>query len=218
MSWGSLARVSAALAGSAALFFLLRGVGEPVLVGAYASAVGVGVAVFVGVVGQGQLAERFAPRAGGDRLLVFAAYGLTLAHYGLAALERWGVIGGLSWWMLARWVGLGVFVLGVGLAVWALVVNPYSSSAVRVQTERGHRLVTAGPYGWVRHPAYSGYLLALAGSPVALGVVWGALPTAVYCVLIVRRTMIEERLLRGALDGYGAYCGRVRWWFVPGVV
>jgi protein-S-isoprenylcysteine O-methyltransferase Ste14 len=86
---------------------------------------------------------------------------------------------------------------------------------VRLQTERGHHLVTAGPYRLVRHPGYTGFLFAIFASGPALGSWIAAVAVAPFLVLVVRRTLIEDRFLRERLDGYAEYAKRVRYRLVP---
>ena len=62
--------------------------------------------------------------------------------------------------------------------LWAMIVNPYVAPEVRIQTERGHRVITTGPYAIVRHPMYVGLILVLAGIPLLLGSCWAFLPVA----------------------------------------
>jgi len=66
------------------------------------------------------------------------------------------------------WVGLALAVAGCVFAIWARIMLAGDWSA-SVTVKRDHRLVRKGPYGIVRHPIYSGFLLALGGTALALG-------------------------------------------------
>jgi protein-S-isoprenylcysteine O-methyltransferase Ste14 len=112
---------------------------------------------------------------------------------------------------------LVVFVLGYVLATWALIVNKYFSSVVRIQSERGHTVVTSGPYRIVRHPGYSGGILAWLASPVLLGALWSFIPVALVSALYIVRTALEDRTLQNELPGYKEYAERVRYRLLPGV-
>jgi protein-S-isoprenylcysteine O-methyltransferase Ste14 len=112
---------------------------------------------------------------------------------------------------------LGVFALGNAFALWAARTNRFFSSFVRIQTERGHRVVTDGPYAFMRHPGYAGGLLALWVAPLALGSLWGLLPASVGIGFFVARTAREDRVLHEELAGYREYAARVRWRLIPGV-
>jgi len=113
----------------------------------------------------------------------------------------------------------GVLVLAAGnaLAHWAMAVNRFFSSVVRIQRDRGQHVVSEGPYGLVRHPGYAGVVLMLLGSPLALGSWWSMVPNVALGALLIHRTRLEERVLLAELDGYGAYAARVRARLLPGV-
>lgn len=115
-------------------------------------------------------------------------------------------------------VGLVVFAAGLFLLARAMAANKFFSTAVRVQDERGHRVVSQGPYGIVRHPGYLAMIVVVPAEALALGS-WSALVFAmVYSALIARRVMIEDRFLHQNLDGYAQYASRVRYRLLPGVV
>jgi protein-S-isoprenylcysteine O-methyltransferase Ste14 len=100
----------------------------------------------------------------------------------------------------------------VVLGGWA---NPFFSAVVRIQRERGHRVVSRGPYAFVRHPGYAGPLLAHVCLPLALGSLWGLLPALAGCACLVLRIGFEEGVLRAELAGYAEYAQRVRWRLLP---
>ncbi|PJB95189.1 MAG: isoprenylcysteine carboxyl methyltransferase, partial [Nitrospirae bacterium CG_4_9_14_0_8_um_filter_70_14] len=89
--------------------------------------------------------------------------------------------------------------------------------AVRIQTERGHQVVSTGPYARVRHPMYSGVVLVLVSIPLTLGPAWAFLPVGVVLVALVIRTAFEDRLLHRRLPGYREYAARVRYRLAPGI-
>lgn len=112
---------------------------------------------------------------------------------------------------------LAVFVLGYGLATWALIVNKFFSSVVRIQTERGHTVVTTGPYRLVRHPGYCGGIVSWLASPLVLGSLWSFIPAVIVVALTIVRTALEDRTLHAELPGYREYAARVRYRLLPGV-
>ena len=103
------------------------------------------------------------------------------------------------------------------LQIWAMAVNPFFSSAVRLQTERGHRVITHGPYRFVRHPGYFAMLLVMPATAVALGSRLALGPAFLYSAVIFRRTIREDRFLKERLPGYPCYMLRVRYRLVPGL-
>jgi protein-S-isoprenylcysteine O-methyltransferase Ste14 len=113
--------------------------------------------------------------------------------------------------------GLALFVPGSALLTWAMVVNPFFEKTVRIQTERGHRVIDTGPYAYVRHPGYVGFAAWILGTPLLLGSGWALVPAALSVVGIVIRTALEDRTLTAELAGYPEYAARVRYRLVPGL-
>jgi protein-S-isoprenylcysteine O-methyltransferase Ste14 len=101
--------------------------------------------------------------------------------------------------------------------LWAISVNRFFVPVIRVQPERGHEVVSAGPYAHVRHPGYAGMALAAPASALALGSWWALLPGVALATLFVARAAHEDRFLHDHLDGYADYAGRVRWRLLPGM-
>lgn len=114
-------------------------------------------------------------------------------------------------------IGLAFFALGQGLFSWAMASNEYFSTAVRIQTDRGHTVATGGPYRYVRHPGYAGYSVSFLAMSLALGSLWAVIPAALIACLLVVRTSLEDRTLRDELPGYKEYSERVRYRLLPGV-
>jgi protein-S-isoprenylcysteine O-methyltransferase Ste14 len=113
--------------------------------------------------------------------------------------------------------GFVTMALGAALAFRAMIENRFFASTVRIQTDRGHAVISTGPYAWVRHPGYTGVLLFTIGTPALLGSEWAAVPSAITFVVLIVRTMLEDRTLQAELDGYREYASRVRWKLVPGL-
>jgi protein-S-isoprenylcysteine O-methyltransferase Ste14 len=106
---------------------------------------------------------------------------------------------------------------GYGLAVWAMVENPYFSAVARIQTDRGQEVVTTGPYHVVRHPSYAGSVLAALALPLMLDTLWSLIPAAIIAVALAVRTALEDQMLRRELEGYERYAERTHYRLVPGV-
>lgn len=159
--------------------------------------------------------ERFRPpEAGADRLSLRAIRLIALAHVVVGALD----VGRLH----LTTVPPGLRVIGlIGMAASTLVVframlsNRFFSPVVRIQRERGHRLIDTGPYGIVRHPGYAGMILMAPFSGLALGSWISVLVALAYSGLIVRRVFFEDAYLRDHLEGYANYTERVRYRLVP---
>ncbi|MBE7553765.1 MAG: isoprenylcysteine carboxylmethyltransferase family protein [Anaerolineales bacterium] len=115
---------------------------------------------------------------------------------------------------LAALIGMA---LGYALGGWAMASNKFFSGLVRIQTERQHTVATGGPYRYIRHPGYSGWLLAYLVTPLVLGSLCALLPAGLTAVVIVIRTLLEDRTLQAELEGYQAYAHQVRYRLLPGI-
>jgi protein-S-isoprenylcysteine O-methyltransferase Ste14 len=113
--------------------------------------------------------------------------------------------------------GLLGMALGFALFLWAMACNAFFAEGVRIQTERGHTVATGGPYRYVRHPGYSGAILAMVASPLLLGSLWALIPAIMSAALYVVRTSLEDKLLKAELPGYEEYAHRTRYRLMPGV-
>ncbi|MFT3692086.1 MAG: isoprenylcysteine carboxylmethyltransferase family protein [Kofleriaceae bacterium] len=111
--------------------------------------------------------------------------------------------------------GDAMVALGFWIVARVFRANTFTSATVGVEAEQ--RVIDTGPYAIVRHPMYSGALVLLIGTPLALGSWWGLTVIPVMIGILVARLLDEERLLRRDLPGYVSYCERVRWRLVPGV-
>ena len=113
-------------------------------------------------------------------------------------------------------IALVVIQPGSLLGIWAMVVNRYFSSQVRIQTDRGQTVVREGPYRYLRHPGYAGALLTYFATPLLLDSPWTFLPVILMSVVLVIRTALEDRTLREELPGYEEFTGKTRYRLFPG--
>lgn len=93
--------------------------------------------------------------------------------------------------------------------------NSYLSTVVRIQEERGHTVVSTGPYQYVRHPMYSSLLFFVVGTSLLLGSGYGILIGLVFILILARRAVLEEHMLRQELHGYAAYMQQVKYRLIP---
>jgi len=165
------------------------------------------------------IAERLGPRKGARSwdMAIMTVVGLaTIGRLVVAGLDmRYSWTVGID--LPIQMIALVVAVLGYAFGVWALAVNAFFSQIVRIQDERGHIVVTDGPYRFVRHPGYVGVILFELAVPVMLGTLWALTFGGLIVVLTVIRTALEDRTLRAELEGYPDYARRVRYRLVPGV-
>lgn len=151
-----------------------------------------------------------------DKWIAMAMLVLSLALYGIAGLdERFSWSPDMS--PALHVFGLIIFILSNLLFTWAMVSNPFFSTAVRIQSERGQQVASGGPYRYVRHPGYVGYIVSSLATPLLLGS-WCAFgPAALLAVTMIVRTAWEDKTLNQELAGYIEYAVHVRYRLVPGV-
>ena len=118
---------------------------------------------------------------------------------------------------MVRAAGMIVLIVSLALLAQSMIANRFFSTAIRLQTDRGHRVVDIGPYRYVRHPGYVAMAIVTPAIALALGSWYGALLALVYSALIVRRAAVEDRYLREHLEGYAQYAERIRFRLIPGV-
>lgn len=160
--------------------------------------------------------ERFHPGPGGiDRNLRRLAMPFFGAHLVVAGLD----IGRFHWTgsvppalQIAGVVGLAA---SYALSIWAISVNRFFSPVVRIQSERGHHLITDGPNALIRHSGYAAAFVLMFCSGVALGSWWSLTANVPVALLIFRRVLIEDRFLHDNLDGYRDSATRVRYRLIP---
>jgi protein-S-isoprenylcysteine O-methyltransferase Ste14 len=102
------------------------------------------------------------------------------------------------------------------VTAWAQTVNRFFEPGVRIQADRGHTVIDAGPYAFVRHPAYAACLLFV-GIALSLGSYWALIPATLSCLVLILRTRWEDRTLRDEPTGYEDYSRRVHYRLIPGV-
>jgi protein-S-isoprenylcysteine O-methyltransferase Ste14 len=164
----------------------------------------------------GMMDERVHPAGENrDRLGQRVASVLLVVHWVLAGLDvrfGWSPVP-----MGLRAAGLAGYAVALACLFVAMRANPFYSSVVRVQLDRGQRPVDTGPYRIVRHPGYAASLAAMLAGGLALGSWVAMLPLTVVFTVFARRTLLEDRLLLSDLPGYDAYARRVRYRLIPGV-
>ena len=114
-------------------------------------------------------------------------------------------------------IGFVGFIPALAIPWWAMAVNTYLSSYARIQNDRGHQVITTGPYRYVRHPLYAGLIIFVLCIPLFLGSWWALIPSGMIVLLFIIRTMLEDKMLQEELNGYKDYTQQVRYRLLPGV-
>ena len=112
-------------------------------------------------------------------------------------------------------ISLIIMLGGFALGSYALIENRFFSGVVRIQTDRGHHVISSGPYRWVRHPGYAGAIMNYLATPLFLDAVWAFVPAVLVTILLVIRTRLEDKTLQTELEGYHEYASRVRYRLLP---
>jgi len=162
--------------------------------------------------------ERLKPGAGGlDRTLRRNIGPFFPVHLIVAGLDvgRFHFSDSVPLWLQVA--AMALFAGAMALSVWSVLTNRFFSPVVRIQEERGHTVISGGPYRFIRHPGYAAACLMMLASGCALGS-WTAAAIMLPPVgLILRRAVIEDRFLRDHLTGYAEYAARVRWRLIPAI-
>jgi protein-S-isoprenylcysteine O-methyltransferase Ste14 len=142
---------------------------------------------------------------------------MLILHWSIAGLDQrfhWSNIIPLAGVV----AGLVIVAIGLGLFTWSMLVNPFFSSELRIQSDRGQRAIAEGPYSIVRHPGYVGLTLVFVGSGVALNSLFSIIPMVVIWVPgVIFATMTEDQMLCEELAGYADYAAKVRSRLIPGI-
>lgn len=95
--------------------------------------------------------------------------------------------------------------------------NTFLSRVVEIQKDRGHKVITTGPYRIIRHPMYLGVIFMYICHCIALGSLYALIPCIGVLITIVLRTYYEDKMLHEQLPGYKEYAEKTRYRLIPGV-
>lgn len=153
---------------------------------------------------------------GWDRVLLSVYFPAIAGVLLVAALDdsrfHWFPV---PWWVCAG--GYALLLAGIGIVTWAEAVNKFFEVTVRIQSERGHSVISTGPYAIARHPGYAGGILQVIGIALSLGSLWALVPAGIASMVLIVRTQWEDQTLQEQLSGYKEYATRVRYKLIPGV-
>jgi protein-S-isoprenylcysteine O-methyltransferase Ste14 len=123
-----------------------------------------------------------------------------------------------GWSSMPVWLSIMgdlLIVVSIWISYRVFKENPFSSSTIEVV--KGQKVISSGPYAFVRNPMYSGAALFFIAMSLALGSYWGLIPALLVIPCFVWRLFDEERFLAKNLPGYTEYCAKVRWHLIPGI-
>jgi protein-S-isoprenylcysteine O-methyltransferase Ste14 len=153
---------------------------------------------------------------GWDHILLTVLVPVMVLIFPVAALDdgryHWHPV---PWWVCG--IGYVLTLAGMAIGAWAQAVNKFFEPGVRIQTDRGHKVIDSGHYAIVRHPGYVSACFFFVGIALSLGSFWALIPAVFSCVILVVRTIWEDGTLQDELPGYEEHSQRVRSKLVPGV-
>ena len=145
--------------------------------------------------------------------LVALGGGLIPLVVGLDELLNWSP----AFSILIKIIALAIILTGYIWGSYALIQNRFFSGMVRIQSDRGHQVITSGPYRWMRHPGYAGAICTYLATPLFLDSGWAFIPAVFLVITLVIRTSLEDKVLQAELEGYSEYADKVRYRLFPGV-
>lgn len=151
-----------------------------------------------------------------DKAILGLFFALYLASFIIVGLDavRWRTT---RMSVSAEAVGAACILASYAIIWRVLAENSFAAPVVRIQEERGQRIVTTGPYAIVRHPMYGGGILFLLGTPLLLASSYGLLFVPPLTILLAIRSVFEERVLTACFREYAGYMERVRYRFAPSI-
>jgi protein-S-isoprenylcysteine O-methyltransferase Ste14 len=168
---------------------------------------------------RGLIEERLNPKQGiksWDRVyfsITAPLYFIALIIAGLDA--RFGWSNGMPAYIY--WSSVALYLLGQAIFIWARYTNRYFSSVVRIQSDRGQTVCKEGPYRYVRHPGYLGGFLFTVTMGLMLGSWWSFIPQFIAALMLIPRTVLEDRTLQAELPGYQDYVRETPYRLLPGI-
>lgn len=146
---------------------------------------------------------------------VYAPLSYAIVIVGSLDAGRFGWTDSFPWWGYG--IGYFLYIGSLCLILWAMWVNNFFSSTVRIQTDRGHSVCQDGPYAYIRHPGYAFAMVLMVGLALCLGSLYALIPAAGVWAAIIVRTGLEDAVLHNELPGYKEYAEKVRWRLLRGI-
>lgn len=120
------------------------------------------------------------------------------------------------------WSSIPVYLKAIGFvgflisSYWIFLVMKENSYLLKtVEIQKNQKVVSTGPYRYVRHPMYSCAIIMAFALALALGSVYSLIPAAIVSVSLGVRTFLEDKTLQNGLKGYKAYTKKTRYRLLP---
>ncbi len=153
---------------------------------------------------------------GWDKIIILVATILFIAMFSITGFDavryRWSQIP-----FFLKVLGYTGLIYSFCLIFSVMKENTYLSRTVEIQRDRGHSVITTGPYKYVRHPMYVGVIIIFFCTPIALGSLYAFIPATLLSILVIIRTYLEDKMLQRELPGYIEYTKKTPYRLLPGV-
>jgi len=152
-----------------------------------------------------------------DKVIMLLFFIAAIALYILPGFDvvRYSWSESLPIWM--KLIAMLIHIPCFFLLGWVMRENTYLAQVVKIDKQRGHKVITTGPYALVRHPMYLVVIILLFALPVALGSRYTLWLSVFLTVLLIVRTYLEDRALHIELEGYSAYAQKTAYRLLPGI-
>ena len=150
-----------------------------------------------------------------DKIILGLSFLATIAMYVIAGLDSGRYHWSPQFPRLVFATGIILTATGQLLFLIAQKQNRFFSSTVRIQTDRGHIICDTGLYRIVRHTAYFGSIIQALGFPLLFGSFWSIIPVILSVILLITRTVLEDKTLKIELKGYPEYAQKIRYRIIP---
>jgi protein-S-isoprenylcysteine O-methyltransferase Ste14 len=151
-----------------------------------------------------------------DKIILAIYTPLFVAVYIVAGLDaRFGWSEVMPLWL--HLVGVLISFSSMALTYSAMAHNKFLAQVVQIADQRGHRVATEGPYHYIRHPMYASLILSWPALAFVFGSYWALVPAGLAALMILIRTILEDRTLLAELPGYKEYAQKTPYRLLPGV-